>query len=272
MGYQCIDCVHAGQREQRAQRAQYRGAGYGTRTAAGALLGRQAVITPALIAINVLIYVITAAQASSAMENNGSGVFQAGVLWPLGIAFRDEWWRVLTSGFLHYGLLHVAMNMIALWVLGRDLELLLGKLRFSAVYLVSLLGGAASVFVFGEVNTGTAGASGAIFGLMGGIAIAVLRLRLNPTAAIGVIVLNIVLSVSIPGISLLGHLGGLVLGALGTAALLYAPEKNKARWQAGALILLAVVAIAVIVYRDVSLAGQICQAVPGAPGRVACTS
>ncbi|MBK1784526.1 rhomboid family intramembrane serine protease [Prauserella cavernicola] len=260
VGYQCVDCVQVGQQQQRAQAAQYRRAGFGARTVAGARAAQRPVVTPLLIAINVLVYIVTVVQAGGDPMNNGaSQLSQDGVLWPIGIAAGDEWWRLVTSGFLHYGLLHIAMNMLALWVLGRDLEILLGRVRFLAVYFVSLLGGATAVFVFGEANTPTAGASGAIYGLMGGILIAVLRLRLNPTSAIGIIVLNIVLSVSIPGISLLGHLGGLVVGALAMIAMVYAPEKQRAAYQAGTVAVLTVALIGLLVYRDSELSSQICQ-------------
>ncbi|RBM24279.1 rhomboid family intramembrane serine protease [Prauserella sp. PE36] len=259
VGYQCVDCVQAGQQQQRAKATQYRRAGYGARTVAGARVSQRAVVTPLLIAINVLVYVVTVVQAGGdPMNNNDAPLFADGVLWPIGIVAGDEWWRLLTSGFLHYGLLHIAMNMLALWVLGRDLEVLLGKVRFLAVYFVSMLGGAAAVFAFGETNTGTAGASGAIYGLMGAILIAVLRLRLNPTSAIGIIVLNIVLSVSIPGISLLGHVGGLVVGALAMIAMVYAPEKQRTAYQLGTIVVLTAALIGLLVYRDSQLSSELC--------------
>ena len=82
-----------------------------------------------------------------------------------------EWWRVLTSGFLHIGPIHLLFNMMALWVLGRDLETVLGRGRFLALYLVSLLGGAAAVMLFYAPDEPVAGASGAVFGLMGGLVV-----------------------------------------------------------------------------------------------------
>ncbi len=246
------------QRQQQVQSVAYRKAGYGARTVVGARVPQWVVVVPLLIAINVVVYALTAFQAGSVMDNHLSPVFEDGVLWPVAIVLFDEWWRLFASGFLHYGLLHLAMNMIALWVLGRDLELLLGRIRFLAVYFLSMFAGAAAVFVFGATNTGTAGASGAIYGLMGAILVAVLRLRLNATAAIGIIVLNVVLSVSIPGISLLGHIGGLVAGALAMIAMVFAPEKNRAAYQAGAVAIMAVALVGMVVYRDVELFDQLC--------------
>lgn len=250
--------MQTGQRQQQAQAVQYRKAGYGAKTVAGAVAPRTAIVTPVLIVINVLVYALTAVQAQSPMSNERAEFFQDGVLWPIGMVLRDEWWRLLTSGFLHYGLIHIAMNMLALWVLGRDLEILLGRVRFIAVYFVSMLGGSAAVFAFGDANTGTAGASGAIYGLMGAILVAVLRLKLNPGAAIGIIVINVVLSISLPGISLLGHLGGLVVGALAMIAMVYAPAKNKGAFQAGVLALITAALVGLVVYRYSELSSQLC--------------
>ncbi|WP_199430664.1 rhomboid family intramembrane serine protease [Qaidamihabitans albus] len=258
VGHQCIDCVQSARQQQQAAATQYRRAGYGARTVAGARMSQRPIVVPALIAINVLVYLFTAAQAQDPMRNDDSAVFTEGVLWPVGIVVQDEWWRLLTSGFLHYGLLHLAMNMFALWILGRDLEALLGKVRFLGLYLVSLLGGSTAVFAFGDIQTGTAGASGAVYGLLGALLVAVLRLRLNPTGAIGIIVLNLIITVTIPNISLLGHLGGLVIGALVMVAMVYAPEKRRTAYQAGTLALLAVALLGLVLYRDAQLAELIC--------------
>jgi membrane associated rhomboid family serine protease len=263
VGYQCIDCVQSGQQQHRAQQVRYRRAGFGARTAAGARPSERPLVTPVLIALNVLIYIVTAAQAQDPMSNGVAQLHQDGVLWPIAIASGDEWWRLLTSGFLHYGLLHVAMNMFALWILGRDLEMLLGKLRFAGLYLVSLLGGSTAVFLFEDLNSATAGASGAIYGLLGAILVAVLRLRLKATPILVVIGLNVVITFSIPGISWLGHLGGFVIGVLVMLAMLFAPEKNRAVWQGGTLALLAVALVGLVLLRDAQLADATCSLLRG---------
>ncbi len=258
VGYQCIDCVSTARQQQRSQAAGYRKAGYGARTVAGARVPQRIVVVPLLIAVNVLVYALTAFQSGDPMANHiGSSAFEDGVLWPAGIVAFDEWWRLFTSGFLHYGLLHLGMNMLALFVLGRDLELLLGRVRFLAVYFLSMFAGAVAVFAFGAVDTGTAGASGAIYGLMGAILVAVLKLRLNATTAIGIIVLNVVLSVSLPNISLLGHLGGLVAGAVAMVAMVYAPERHRGAYQAGAIAIVALALIGLVLYRDAELTSAI---------------
>jgi len=246
VGYQCVDCV-----------AQERGRGRQAVTVAGARLGSRPIVVPVLIALNVLAFVVTAVQAGSIQGNNSSALFETFAMWPTGVA-GGQWVRLIGSGFLHFGPIHLLMNMIALWVIGRDLELVLGRLRFTAVYLLSLLGGSVAVFLFGSLNEPVAGASGAVYGLMGGIAVAALRLKVSLRPVLLVIGLNIVLSVSIPGISLLGHLGGLVLGGLSTAALVYAPRQRQAQLQAVALGGLLVALVAVLITRDLQFGEVTC--------------
>ncbi|MGW4593481.1 rhomboid family intramembrane serine protease [Amycolatopsis thermoflava] len=252
VGYQCIDCVQTGRREQNVQR-------YTPRTVAGAQVSHRPVVTPILIVLNVLVYVVTVSQAGSLTGNDTAPLFRDGVLLPVLIADDGEWWRLVLSGFLHYGPIHLAVNMLALWILGRDMETLLGRVRFTALYLVSLLGGAVAVYLFDGMTRATAGASGAIYGLLGAMLVAVIRLRLNPAYAIGTIVLNLIISVSLPNISLLGHLGGLVVGALVTAAMVYAPAKGRQYWQGGAVAALLIALVVLVFVRDAQLAGVSCE-------------
>ncbi|MGW1681765.1 rhomboid family intramembrane serine protease [Saccharopolyspora sp. NPDC002376] len=246
VGQHCVDCVAEGQRGQRQ-----------AVTVAGAKLSDKPILVPLLIAVNVVIFAITAIQAGSIGANHTAPIFDQFALWPILVA-GGQWFRLVTSGFLHIGLLHLAMNMIALWVIGRDLELLLGRWRFAAVYVLSLLGGGAAVFLFGDEMAPVAGASGAVYGLMGGIAIAALRLKVSLRPVLVVIALNIGASVVIPGISLLGHLGGLVLGVLATGALVYAPRNRQTLIQAGALAGLLVVLLAMLITRDMQFGNLVC--------------
>jgi membrane associated rhomboid family serine protease len=188
-------------------------------------------VTYGLIGANVLVFVLSVlAAGGNVMANYASTTFEQLSLAPVLVA-EGRWWEVVTSGFLHYGPLHLAVNMLALWVLGRDLEAALGGPRYLAVYGVSLLGGSASVMLFENPLAATAGASGAVFGLMGAIAVVLLKLRRSPRPVLTVIALNIVISLVVPGISLLAHLGGLVAGALAAAAIVYAPRRNRAAVQ-----------------------------------------
>ena len=155
-----------------------------------------------------------------------------------------EVWRLVTSGFLHAGPLHLAFNMIALWVLGRDLELVLGRLRYGLLYGVSLLGGSTAVTLLGEPDRPVLGASGAVFGLMGALVIVLRRLRLSPGPALTTIVINVVLTFTIPGLSVLGHLGGLVTGLAVAAALVHGPARSRPR--AGLLAVGGIAALLVV--------------------------
>ncbi|HEV8557935.1 MAG TPA: rhomboid family intramembrane serine protease [Actinophytocola sp.] len=248
VGYQCVDCVNEGRSAVRR----------GT-TVAGAQPTQRLVVMPVLVALNLVVFAVTAYQAQSVGHNENSRLFLDWYLAP-GVVADGEWWRLFTSGFLHFGPVHIALNMIALYILGRDLEPILGRLRFTAVYLVSLLGGGVAVFLFGDVNSAVAGASGAVFGLMGGIAVVTFRLKLNPGPALGIIAINVFMSVTLPGISLLGHLGGLVVGAIATAAMVYPPRRSRNAWQAGTLLALAAALIGLAMVRGAQLSELFCTA------------
>jgi membrane associated rhomboid family serine protease len=233
VGYQCVECVNAGQRDVRR-----------ARTVAGATVQTRPVVVPLMIGLNLGIFLVTVAQAGSLARNDISPLFFDWVTWPLAIVDGNEWWRLVTGGFLHYGLFHIAVNMLALWLLGREIEPLLGWPRFALVYLLSLLGGSTAAFAFGDVDTRLAGASGAVWGVIGAVLVAVVRLKLNPQPVLAMIAINVFISF-LPGISLLGHLGGFVVGAALTAAMVYAPRERRLPIQAGAvagvIVLLGVV-------------------------------
>lgn len=217
VGHQCVDCVAEGQRTT-AQ----------ARTVAGAPVRTDRptpLVTYILIGLNVLFYAVTVAQSRSLMNNQiGSSLFADWALWPPLVVAGDEYFRILGSGFLHFGIMHLAVNMFALWIIGRDTEIILGRSRYIGVYLVSILGGSAAVMFFENWDAVTAGASGAVFGLLGAQMIILLRLRRSPAPVLVIVVLNIVISITVPGISLWGHLGGLAAGAATTAAFLYGPQ------------------------------------------------
>lgn len=186
--------------------------------------------TYALIAINAVVYAVCFAQAGTGSFYGfvESPVFNNSTLMPLDLV-HHEYWRLLTSGFLHLSLMHIAVNMISLYILGTMLEPILGTARFLMIYLTSLFGGSAAVAMLAGEHTATAGASGAIYGLMGAMLVIVLKLKAPPGQVLAVIAINLVISVSVPGISLVGHLGGLAFGTLATVAALYVPELAMGR-------------------------------------------
>lgn len=245
VGMQCVDCVSQGARS--TPRARRR-AGSAT-----------PVVVGVLIAINVAVFVVTVIDAGSVANNASGAVFDAAALAPFQVA-GGGWWRLVTSGFLHIGLLHLLFNMIALWFIGRDIELVLGRLRFSVLYGASLLGGSAAVMLFGSPAGAVAGASGAIFGLMGALIVLLRRLQLPMTSALVIVGLNVVFSLTFPGISLLGHLGGLVVGAVVAAGMVHGPARSRPG--AGLVVAGGVVAVLLvaIVLRDLSFGSIVCDA------------
>ena len=238
VGYQCVDCVAEGRRGQR----------YSTTIAGARPSGRDLVI-PVLIAVNVLVFGVTVAQAGSLGGNASASLFEQWALSPLAVA-GGQVWRLLTSGFLHFGPVHLAFNMIALWVIGRDLEVVLGRARFVTVYLVSLLGGSATVFLLENVRSLTAGASGAVYGLMGGLAVVLLRLRRSPGPALGIIAINVLITFVVPGLSLFGHLGGLAFGTAATVAMVYAPVTRRVLVQMASVVALIAVIVGLVLTAD----------------------
>lgn len=238
VGFHCPECVREGQASVRRPRQ---------RGVLGRFAGRWGLATTTLVGLNVAMYLLTAILAlpngGGLIENSSSTLFQDLALIPFCttegcVVGGAEPWRLLSSAFLHYGLFHLVMNMLALLVLGVDLERYLGRARFVAVYLVSALFGGAAVTLFADPFSATVGASGGVFGLLGA-AVVILRANggdLRPL--ISVLVLNLVISL-LPGISLLGHLGGLVGGML-AAGLLVATRRNvTAQWVGLAVLVMA---------------------------------
>jgi membrane associated rhomboid family serine protease len=174
-----------------------------------------------LIALNAAAFLAEIASGSGGFRDVGSSslVFDYGLFGPL--VSEGEWYRLLTSGFLHAGLLHVGFNMFALFFLGRILEPSIGTPRFLAVYFASLFGGAFGALLL-DPNALTIGASGAIFGIFGATFVIARGRGFDAVASsIGVVLLiNLALSFGVANISLGGHLGGLAAGVLCGAAII----------------------------------------------------
>jgi membrane associated rhomboid family serine protease len=274
VGHQCPECVAEGRRTQRPVRTAF----------GGTLRGAQGYVTSTLIGINVLMMLAAAASArggDSLFGGQGFGGLLGG-LTPLHVwgalvpgpttfvttvagqgahvvgtsagVVGGEYYRLITSMFLHYGLLHLAMNMWALWVLGRTLEAVLGPLRYLGLYLISGLGGSVSVYLFANPHAPTAGASGAIFGLFAALFVVLKRLGRDTSSVIPILVINLAISF-VPGISLAAHLGGFVTGGLVAAAFAYAPRTSRNLMQGLALVGALVVLVVLTVYGTAMLIG-----------------
>ncbi len=209
-------------------------------------------VTYALIVINVLVFLTEGKSALSISgEASGSDVIKGGTLGSSevpqlvnqGVA-HGQWWRIVTGGFLHENLLHIGFNMYVLYILGRMIEPVLGRARFAMIYGVSLLTGSLGALLVSP-HVLTVGASGAVFGIMGAAAVE-MRARQIPLMQSGVgtlILLNLVISFTLPGISWGGHVGGLIGGAI--AAVVF-QLGTRHRQQALAFAGCAIIAVAAV--------------------------
>ena len=191
--------------------------------------GDEPMVTYVLLGILVLVQLGAMASGASATGSSfgGSQLISDGAVSREAIA-DGELWRLVTAGFLHAGFLHLAFNAFALYVLGTMLEPAIGRLRFATIYFVSLLAGSFGALLV-DPNALTVGASGAIFGLMGAAFVVMRNRGINPMeSGLGVwIGINLMFTFAIPGISIGGHLGGLIGGAL--AALLMFDLRDRVR-------------------------------------------
>ncbi|MFG2051660.1 rhomboid family intramembrane serine protease [Micromonospora sp. NPDC048935] len=264
VGHQCPECVNEGRRSVRPARTAF----------GGGTAGRHGYVTKALIALNVLLMVLSIASdrgGDAAVGGSGFGGLMGGSTpltnWGsvLGLAVlpdgtlggiaEGQWYRLVTAMFLHYGVIHLLLNMWALWVLGRSLEANLGRVRFAALYLIAGFGGNVAAYLFSARNATTAGASTAIFGLFAALLIIERKMGRDISQIIPILVINLVFTLAVPGISIPGHLGGLVVGALMALVLAYAPRGRRTLVQVtgGAIILLILLALAF--FRSTALLG-----------------
>jgi len=209
-------------------------------------------ITKLLVAANVLVYLAELATGSGINGNSGR-IFEHGALFGPLVA-QGDWWRLITAAFLHYGPIHLGMNMLALWWLGSPVEAALGRARYLLLYLAAGLAGSTGALLL-DPHAVTVGASGAIFGVLGAFFV----LEYHATGrlmgqAMTLIVINIAFSFAVPNISIGGHLGGLAAGILGTVALTsfrrYYPAVGRAGIIRGAVVvMIGIGAVAIAYYR-----------------------
>lgn len=243
MGFHCPECVRAGNRAVRQPRTVF----------GGRIRARTGLVTYTLIGINVAVFVAQfGAQYVPQLGTSTQAVAWSFGMWPAE-AVPGQWWRFVTSAFLHAGPAHILFNMLALFILGPQLEALLGRLRFATLYLLSALGGSTLIYVAGPSDFPTLGASGAIFGLFGATFVVARRLNLDTRWILGLLAINLVITFAIPLISWQGHIGGLVTGLALAFAYAYAPRSGRAPVHLGAsaglfLLILAASAVATLLY------------------------
>jgi membrane associated rhomboid family serine protease len=264
----CVDCMtvapvglrcpeHAGGRRQSHSLGKH----VVVRAPSTPLAGTTALVTKTLIAANIAIYLVTVVQGGGLNSPGGSLLDKMILIGHAPPGFSQQgtvaggdWWRLITSAFLHANLVHIGFNMLALWWFGGPVEEYLGRVRFILLYVVAGLAGAAGALLQAPTAP-TLGASGAIFGILG----AMLILEWQATGRLGgnamtLIVINLAISFVYSGISWGGHVGGLVGGILGTLAFARFGRGHAAYGRLGAigvagLVLIGVASVAIAYWK-----------------------
>ncbi|MGH3744192.1 MAG: rhomboid family intramembrane serine protease, partial [Mycobacteriales bacterium] len=250
VGFQCPDELAGQRRTVRQGRTQF-----------GGRVTEGATVTRALIGLNVLVFIIMTASGTGFFDGHPSSLFLRFSLLPdvpggahpyAGIA-NGEYYRLVTAMFLHFGILHIASNMYVLYFVGPTVERAFGRVRYVTVYLLAGIGGSVASFLFGPVLENGAGASGAIFGLFGAYYVVARKMNAGTAGILGVIAINLVISVAIPNIDIRAHLGGLVVGAVAGAVVVYAPRARRTAVQAAGLAVILLVLAAAVGFRAADL-------------------
>jgi membrane associated rhomboid family serine protease len=269
VGFQCPSCVAEGAKATRQARTPY----------GGARSGNPALTSMVLIGANVLVFLSLLGSGGSAsrlidrialmlgnrcdpvgqggyfpqVTTEGSCVADVGGTWVTGVA-DGSYWQLVTSMFTHVEIWHIGFNMLALFILGPQLEVLLGRARFLALYLLSGLVGSAAVYWLSAPDSLTIGASGAIFGLMGALLVVAVKVKGDVQSLLTLVAINLVITVlGSSFISWQGHLGGFVGGVVIGAVLVYSPRRRRTTWQVAGLTVVGLLTLAAIALRTVTL-------------------
>lgn len=267
VGFQCPSCVKEGVKQTRTGVAPY----------GGERSTNPALTSFVLIAINVVVWVMIQARSSvldvlaltpgGRCESSGGRTYFPGVTsqsvceqqgnlthWVAGVADGAPW-QIITSVFSHQQPVHLLLNMLVLYFLGPQLEAILGRTRFLALYLLSGLTGSVAVMLLSDANGTTLGASGAGFGLMGALLVVAHKIGADTQQIMVWLGINVAFTFFASSyISWQGHLGGLIGGLLISALIVYAPKANRSAIQFAGLGLITVVSLALIVIRAAALA------------------
>ena len=233
VGVHCVDCARRSQAGRRQPR-----------TLLGGNMASDALVTKILIGLCVIVYalqILVPGLAAQSLELR---------LGFMPVVAAQEPWRFLTTAFLHADYMHIGFNMLTLWVLGRTLEPLLGRWRFTSIYLLSALGGSTMIYWLSWPGTEswltlTVGASGAVFGLFSAMFIVQRRFGRDTSGIVALVGINAVVSILGANISWQGHLGGLLVGGIVSAIYAWAPRgKRKAVGIVGTIVVvIALVAL-----------------------------
>lgn len=236
VGFQCPECVRGGSATGSSR----------PRTLTGApVVSDTRLVTKILIGVNLAVFLVLQVVPGLADEF---------LLWPVGVAFLGEWYRMVTAMFSHLEVMHIALNVLALWMIGGPLEEALGRLRYLTLYLVSGLAGSALGYLLMDPTSAALGASGAVFGVFGAALVLQRRLRRDLRPMLLLLALNLALPL-LPGTSIgwQAHVGGLVAGGVIGYAMVHARGPRRTLIQYGSCVLVLVVAVAVTLLRTAQL-------------------
>jgi membrane associated rhomboid family serine protease len=243
VGSHCLDCARAARPD--------------VKTRAVFWNARQpTLVTTVIIAINVLAFVATVLNDGKAIGGRATeGHYNYGLFGP-SIGYLDEYYRIVTSGFMHFGIIHIGFNMYLLYMLGQMLEPTLGRVKFALVYLAGLLGGSAGALLLSP-NSLSAGASGAVFGLMALAFVGYYLNGMNPmnTSIGSLLVLNLFITFVVSNVSIGGHLGGAVAGGLCAFTVMAPRHKKVPTWAsyAGPIVICVIAVVICVVAADNSV-------------------
>ncbi|MCX4675824.1 rhomboid family intramembrane serine protease [Streptomyces sp. NBC_01433] len=252
VGFQCPDCVRQG-----SGTGHHPAANQPRTLAGGRVAADPRLITKILLGINLAVFVAVWVTGRSWLVDD---LMLLGRAWDPspppgsleGVA-EGQWYRLVTSMFLHQEVWHIAFNMLGLWWLGGPLEAALGRGRYLALYLLSGLAGSALMYWIAAPNEGSLGASGAVFGLFGATAVMMRRMNYDMRPVLVLLALNLVFTFTLGGIAWEAHVGGLVAGTLIAIGMVHAPRERRTAVQYGTCALVLVATLGIVLARTAAL-------------------
>ncbi|MFJ2023594.1 rhomboid family intramembrane serine protease [Streptomyces sp. NPDC087897] len=250
VGFQCPDCVRQG-----AGTGRRPAAGRPRTVAGGTVAADPRLVTKVLLGINLAVFLLVTVRP--ALVNDLALV---GLAWDrqpppgafVGVA-EGQWYRLVTSMFLHREVVHIAFNMLGLWWLGGQVEAALGRSRYLALYLLSGLAGSALTYLLAAQNQPSLGASGAVYGLFGATAVLMRRMNYDMRPVLVLLAVNLYFTFRWDGIAWEAHIGGLVAGVALAVGLVHAPRERRTAVQVGVCALVLLGTVGMIVVRTMEL-------------------
>jgi len=251
VGFQCPECVRTG-----SGTGHHPNASRPRTIAGGTVAADPHLVTKILIGINLAVFLAVLALGDQLLNRLTliAGAFDPDLGEPVGVAAEGEWYRLVTSMFLHEAVWHIFFNMLLLWWLGGPLEQALGRVRYLALYLISGLVGGALTYLIAAPNQGSLGASGAIYGLLGATVVLMRRMRYDLRPILVLLAINLVMTFWWEGIAWQAHIGGLIAGVVIAYGMVHAPQgKRRNAVQFAACALMVLIVAVMLVVRTVSL-------------------